>query len=126
MHDKVKLTGWIPHDELPDHFSEVKLMVLPSENEGVPGIVQEAMAYGTPVLATPVGAIPDLIQDGKTGFILEDNSPECIAKNVVRALGYPNLSEIAKNARKLVEDEYNYEVMVRKCRDSLDELMKSK
>ena len=126
LHDKVKLTGWIPHDELPDYFSEIKLMVLPSENEGVPGIVQEAMSCGTPVLATPVGAILDLIKDGKTGFILEDNSPECISKNVIRALEHPNLDEIVKNARKLIEEEYSYEVMVRKCRDSLDELVKGK
>ena len=126
LRDKVKLTGWIPHDELPNYFKEVKLMVLPSENEGVPGVVQEAMSCGTLVLATSVGAIPDLIQDGETGFIMKDNSPECIAENVIRALGYPNLSEIAQNARKLIEDEYNYEPMVRKCRDSLNELMKGK
>lgn len=126
LHDKVKLTGWIPHEELPTYFSGVKLMVLPSENEGVPGIVQEAMACGTPVLATSVGAIPDLIQDGKTGFIMGDNSPERIAENVIRALEQPNIDEIAKNARKLIEDEYSYDVMVKKCRDSLDELMRGK
>lgn len=126
LHDKVKLTGWISHEELPDHFREIKLMVLPSENEGVPAIVQEAMSCGVFVLATPVGAIPDLIQDSKTGFILEDNSPECIAKNVIRALEHPNLEDIVKNARKLIEDEYSYGSMVKKCRDSLDELMKGK
>ena len=126
LHDKVKLTGWIPREMLPNHLNKVKLLVLPSENEGVPAIVQEAMACGTPVLATPVGAIPDLIKDGKTGFIMEDNSPESIAENVIRALEHSNLDAIVKNARKLIDDEYTYEVMVRKCKDSLDELMKGK
>ena len=125
-YDKVEFTGWIPHDELPNYLNELKIIILPSHNEGLPGIVQEGMACGTVVLATPVGGIPDLIKDGETGFILEDNSPECISKNVIRALEHPNLGEIVRNARKRIEDEYSYEVMVRKCRNSLNALMKGK
>ena len=125
-YDKVKFTEWIPHEKIPDYLNELELLVLPSFVEGVPGIVQEAMACKTPVLATPVGGIPDLIKDRKTGFITENNSPECIAENVIRALEFPTLEEIVKNARKLIEDEYAYKVMVRKCRYSLNELMKSK
>ncbi len=117
--DKVELAGWIPHDELPKYLNELKLIVLPSYAEGLPGIVQEAMACGTPVLATAVGCIPDLIKDGETGFILEDNTPECIAKNVIRALEYPNLEQITRNARDLVVTEYSYEPMVEKCRRAL-------
>ena len=126
LSENVELTGWIPHDELPKYLNELRLFVFPSYSEGLPGAVQEAMACGTPVVATPVGCVPDLIRDGETGFIMEDNSPECIAKNVIRALEHQNLEEIVKNAKKLIEDEYSYEVMVRKCRDSLDELMKGK
>lgn len=124
--DKVKITGWLPHDELPGYLGEIKLLVLPSESEGLPGIVQEAMACGTPVLATPVGAVPDLIKDGETGFIMENNSPECIATNVVRALKYPRLNEIVLNARRLIEQEYTYGAMVEKCRAWLNNLMGSK
>lgn len=124
--DKVQLLGWIPHDEVSDYLKETKLLVLPSDNEGVPAVVQEAMACGTPVLATAVGAIPDLIQDEKTGFILEDNSPECIARNIIRALEHPNLSEITQNARNLIEEEYSYEAMVAKCKIALDELTKTR
>ena len=123
-YDKVELTGWIQHDELPNYLNELKLLILPSYTEGLPGIVQEGMACGTVVLATPVGGIPDLIKDGETGFIMENNSPECITKNVIRALEHPNLEEIVKNARKLIEDEYTYEVMVIKCRVALNELMR--
>ena len=126
LSENVELTGWIPHDVLPKYLNEQRLFVFPSYSEGLPGAVQEAMACGTPVVATPVGCVPDLIRDGETGFIMGDNSPECIAKNVIRALEHPNLEEIVKNAKKLIEDEYSYEVMVRKCRDSLDELMKGK
>jgi len=68
----------------------------------------EAMACGTPVLATPVGAIQDVILDGKTGFIMENNSPECIAENVVRALNSPDLEQIAEDGRRFVEENFTF------------------
>ena len=122
LYTQVELTGWIPHDELPDYLNELKLLVFPSYSEGLPNIVSEAMACGTPVLATPVGGVPDLIKDGETGFIIEDNTPECIAKNVIRALNYPDLDRIVKNARKLIEEEYTYEAAVERYRKILGKI----
>lgn len=119
LQDKVKLTGWILHDELSDYLNKLKLLVLPSYTEGLPNIMLEAMACGTPVLATPVGAIPDVIKDGETGFILEDNSPECIARNVIRVLNYPNLDKIVKNARELVKKEFTHKAAVERYRKIL-------
>jgi glycosyltransferase involved in cell wall biosynthesis len=81
------------------------------------------MPCGTVVLATPVGGVPDLIKDGETGFILENNTPECIASNVIRALSHPNLGGIAGNARRLIEQEYGRDAMVEKRRIALDKLM---
>ena len=80
------------------------------------------MACGTPVLATPVGGVPGVIKDGETGFIMENNSPECIAKNVMRALEHPNLDKIIKNARELVEKEFTYEAAVERYRMILEEV----
>ena len=122
--DKVKCTGWIPHDELPDCLNELKLVVLPSYTEGLPNLMLESMACGTPVLAAPVGAIPDVIIDRETGFILEYNSPECIAKNVIKVLEYPDLEEIVDNARDLIEKNYIYEAAVERYRKLLDEALK--
>jgi glycosyltransferase involved in cell wall biosynthesis len=116
---KVILAGWIPHNIVPDYLNELKLLVLPSFSEGIPGIVQEAMACGTPVLATPVGGIPDLIKDCETGFILRSNSPECIAKGILKVLEYDNIEKITENARKLIEEDYSYLVLVEKCKNAL-------
>lgn len=123
---KVKLVGWIPHDELLNYLNELKLIVLPSYTEGLPGIMLEAMACGTPVLVTPVGAIPDVIKHGETGFIMENNSPKSIARDILGAVGYPGLSRIAQNARRLAEQEYTYEVTVELYKAALGELMKGK
>ena len=120
--DKVKLTGWIENNELPNYLTEIQILVLPSYKEGLPNIVLEAMACGCVVLATPVGGIPDVIKDGNTGFIMEDNSPECIAENVMRALEHPDLERIVKNARMLVEREFTYEAAVERYRKILESI----
>ncbi|MCK4733188.1 MAG: glycosyltransferase family 4 protein [Methanophagales archaeon] len=119
---KVELTGWLSHDKVADYLNELKLFVLPSSSEGLPTGVLEAMACGAVVLATPVGGVPDVIKDGETGFILENNSAECIAENVIRALEHPNLDEIVKNARALVEREFTYEAAVERYRKILENI----
>lgn len=122
LNSKVKLVGWILHDKLPDYLNELKLLVIPSYTEGLPNAMLEAMACGTPVLATPVGAITDVIKDGKTGFIMENNSPECIARNINRVLNHSNLEQIAQNAHALVEREYTYEKAVERWREIIESI----
>ena len=120
LNDKIELTGWIPHDELPDYLNELKLVVLPSYTEGLPNVMLEAMACGTPVLATPVGAIPDIIKDGETGFVMKNNLPECIAENVMSVLEYPDLEGVVRNAKKGMEEEYTYDAAVARYRRILE------
>jgi glycosyltransferase involved in cell wall biosynthesis len=119
---KIELMGWISHDKIADYLNELKLFILPSYSEGLPTGVLEAMACGAVVLATPVGGVPDIIRDREAGFILEDNSPECIAENVIRVLNYPSLDKIVKNARKVIEEKYTYEAAVERYRKILDNI----
>ena len=114
LNDIVALPGWISHEHLPDYLNQLKLLVIPSDTEGLPNIMLEAMACGTPVLATPVGAIPDVIIDGKTGFIMEKNTPECIADNVNRALNSSDLDQIAENGRMFVKENFKVEKVIQK------------
>ena len=123
---KIALPGWIPEEEIPDYLNELKLLVLPTDAEGLPTLILEAMACGTPVLATSVGAVPDVIKDGETGFILEDNSSACIAENVTRALEQPNLDGIVENARKLIEEEFTYVAAVERYRKILERVKEQK
>lgn len=119
---RVDLPGWISHEELPKYLNQLRLLVLPSYTEGLPNIMLEAMACGTPVLATPVGAVPDVIVDEKTGFIMENNSPECIAENVVRALSYPDLEKIAEAGRRFVEENFTFEHAVERWKEVLGDI----
>jgi glycosyltransferase involved in cell wall biosynthesis len=120
----VNFIGWVPHDKLPDILNKLKLLVLPSYTEGLPNILLESMACGTPVLAAPVGSIPDVVKDETTGFIMNNNSPEYIALDVIKALQYPHLDRIVANARKQVECEFNYEYTVSKFKKNTEDFLK--
>jgi glycosyltransferase involved in cell wall biosynthesis len=115
----VRLPGWVPHDDLPGVLGELKLLVVPSYSEGLPNIVLEAMACGTPVLATPVGSVPDIIRDGKTGYLLQDNTPELIADAIVACLTRSDLAEVAARGRDAVREAFTFEEAVRKYRAAL-------
>ncbi len=117
LHRSVTLTGWVPHRELPKYLTASKLQVLPSYNEGLPHVMLEAMACGTPVLATPAGAVPQVIKDKETGFLIHDNSPSSLAESIVEVLAYPHLGRIASNARTLVQSEFQYESVLKTWRD---------
>ena len=120
--DKVTLAGWIPHEEMPAYLNKLKLLIIPSSSEGVPTILLEAMSCGTPVLATSVGGIPDILKDSENGFILLDNSAQSIAQGITRTLNHPMLNEIAQNARKLLEKEYSREAAIARFKNILAEL----
>lgn len=74
------------------------------------------------MLATPVGAVPDVIIDGKTGFILENNSPESIAESVARARSSPGLERIAEAGRRFVKVNFTFEQAVERWKEVLDEI----
>lgn len=68
--DLVRLSGRMPHDQMPRWFANLDLFVLPSLTEGCPNVLMEAMACGTPCVATRIGAVEDLIEDGVSGLIV--------------------------------------------------------
>lgn len=120
--DKVEMKGWIEHENLPVCLNELRLLVLPSATEGLPNIILESMACGTPVLVTLVGGLVDLVKDEKNGFVTQTNSASCLAKNVIRALAYPNIKSIVSEAHMLIENEFIFNRAVERFRDILTEL----
>jgi glycosyltransferase involved in cell wall biosynthesis len=70
----VNLLGGVNHDQLPALIANAKLLALPSYNEGVPNVILEAMACGTPVLATSVGGIPEVVDEKICGRLVPEKS----------------------------------------------------
>jgi glycosyltransferase involved in cell wall biosynthesis len=119
----VKLRDWVPHEKIPELLNELKLLILPSYTEGLPNIMLEAMACGTPVLAMPVGAIPDIIKDGETGFLLKSNHPKHIADKIIELLNKPELLEkVSKNAYNYVRENSSYEKTLESWRKIIREI----
>jgi glycosyltransferase involved in cell wall biosynthesis len=75
---QVTFLGKVSHDQLPGYYNAADVLVLPSKMEGVPMVILESLACGTPVLATAVGGIPDLVRNGENGQLLDDVEPESI------------------------------------------------
>jgi len=123
LDDKVELLGWIPQKDLPQTIRKLKLLVMPSYSEGLPTIALEAMACGTPVLATPVGGIPDIIKDGITGYILDNNTPNCIAKKIQEIFNQSNGDIISRNAKKIILEKYTFDTAVIRYQQIIDSLV---
>jgi len=101
----ITLTNWV-ETGLADYYNELKLFVLPSNFDAFPTSILEAMACGTPVLATRVGAIPDVITDEGTGFLLESTAPERIAQRITMILNYREIERVADNAEGLIKQKF--------------------
>lgn len=117
--NKVEVMGWVKPEELADYLNDTKLVIIPSYGEGMPLILLEAIACGCIVIATSVGSIPQVIQDVKTGFILEGNSPDQIAAGIIRAQTHRDLDSIAQESRALIEKEYTYAAAVERYQSML-------
>lgn len=100
----------------PDALSFVgaaDVYVNPSEVEGLPVAVLEALSLARPVVATAVGGVPSVIKDGETGLLIESGDSEGLASGVQRLLEDPGLARrLGEEGRALVEREYSLAAMV--------------
>lgn len=107
---QIKVMGYIPDESFPDVLNEMKILVFPStHNEGLPTILLESLACGTPVLATKVGAVSDVIINGETGFFISSDDQEKLANQIISTCEVPSLNDIAKMGRHLAEQKYSFD-----------------
>jgi glycosyltransferase involved in cell wall biosynthesis len=114
----IRFYGKILGKDVEKQISRAKLLVLPSECfEGFPMVVREAFAYGTPVAASNIGPLPDIVKDGKNGLIFEPNSPDSLLEVVKNIWNSDCVLEVLGNkARADFNDKYtesvNYEKLM--------------
>jgi glycosyltransferase involved in cell wall biosynthesis len=98
-------------------LDEADLFLLPSHAEGLPVSMLEAMAAGLPVIVTPVGGIPEAIQDGRNGLLAQPRNPEELAAAIRRLLTDEGLrSRLGQRARQTVREHFDIGVAVGRLR----------
>ena len=103
---RVRFAGARPHHEMPLWFAAADVAVLPSRSEGWPTVVVEALASGRPVVATRVGAVPEMLRNGENGFVVEPAEPDLLAEALTAALEREwDAEEIARSAPLLTWEE---------------------
>jgi D-inositol-3-phosphate glycosyltransferase len=85
--DVVNFLGPQPQDLLPLYYSAAQVVVVPSRYESFGMVALEAMACGTPVIASEVGGLSTLVRDGRTGFLVPDGNPQALADRLRPLLG---------------------------------------
>jgi len=123
---KLKIGGWIkflgrvPNTKIPDLVSSAHLFVRPSRWEGFGISFLEAMASGVPVIATPVGGIPDFITHRETGFLVKPNQPEELATAIMTLRKDRDLySHLVKNGLELSRKKYAWPVIVKQIENEM-------
>jgi glycosyltransferase involved in cell wall biosynthesis len=115
--DRVELRGWVDHDDVPAELSRLQLLVMPSRpTEGLPTTILEALACGTPVYATPVSGVPDVVRDHETGLLMTSRDPSDIAAGIEGILARDDLGDISHRGRALIEADYTLEAAVERYR----------
>lgn len=106
--NKVTIAGWLSPDERDKLLDQACIFVLPSYAEGLPMALLEAMAHGIPVIATPVGGIPQAIRDGENGLIVTPGDTTALSDRLELLLGDRALRErLGAAGRQTVQDSFS-------------------
>lgn len=114
----VEFLGNVSADGMLDELAAANALVLPAKQETSPMIISEAMAAGTPVIATPVGGMPEVVRDGQTGFIVPLGDAEVLAGRIVELLESSELrDQMGAAARQVAEERFRRSVVLDKTVD---------
>lgn len=105
LKDVVVFVGKVPNEKIPMYMTASDIFILPSLSEGFPIVNLEAMASGLPVIVTKVGGLPEIVNEGENGFLVEPKNPEQLADKILMLMEDNNLRyKISENNKKKAKD----------------------
>jgi len=119
-----KILGYLSKEEKTKVFCNSDLYLLPSYSGGLPISILEAMATGLPIIASSVGSIPEVIQDGKNGFLIEAGDYKALAEKIKLLIRNKDLrQQMAINNVKKIAANYDKNVVLLQLRNEYDKLL---
>ncbi|MDB5272157.1 MAG: mgtA [Chitinophagaceae bacterium] len=110
LDDTVEYVGWVTGNDKLKQFKETDLFVLPSHREGMPNVLMEAMSSGIPVVATKVGGVPELVQHGVSGLLVDISQPLQLADAMEKLIRSKELRVLfSTRARQFITDNNSVE-----------------
>jgi glycosyltransferase involved in cell wall biosynthesis len=120
----VEFLGRIEHSRIPEIYARADVFVLPSISESFPNTLMEAMGMQLPIVATKVGAVPEIIEDSKEALLVSPGDEIALANGIERLLTNDELAKnLAKNARELVTTKYSWESVAKKTLDVYEKIL---
>jgi len=120
---QVTRLGDLKPDEVIPYYQSADLVVIPSLMEAVSLAALESMACGTPVISTNVGGMPEIIKDGKTGYLVSPGHPDELAEAIQRIYKEPEIANIIEEALSMVRRQYDWSVIAQATEDVLRETL---
>ena len=108
INDKIFFAGRLEQDALPQYYSAADLLVVPSHHESFGLVALEALACGTPVVATDVGAMDSVISQGKTGRVVVDPKPSAFARAIREFVSEPHSEMGTEDAIRASVLQFNW------------------
>jgi len=104
---KILFTGKIEHRAVYELLNKIHIYAFPSLAELFPYSILEAMAAGKPIVATEVGGIMEIIENGKTGILVQPGNPEELAKAIEEFINNPTKAkQMGETCRRLIEERF--------------------
>lgn len=111
--DRLRVLPVQSRGEVFRHYREADVFVLPTWREGFPNVVIEAMAMGLPVVATPVGAIAEIFEDGRSGLLVPVRDAAALEAALRRLIESPALRlEMGQHARERVDALFSFDAVI--------------
>jgi glycosyltransferase involved in cell wall biosynthesis len=124
---QVEFLGWVDPEAMVDLYHQATLFTLPSYHEGFPMVILEAMACGLPVVSTRVGGIPELIEEGTNGHLIEPGDQTALLKGLLDLLTHPETRKIMgeENVRK-IKAKYDISIYIDRLKNIYGEILEDK
>jgi glycosyltransferase involved in cell wall biosynthesis len=112
--ERVSFTGWIAQPQARMLMEDADALILPSYDEGLPLVILEALASGTPVICTPVGSIPEVLEHRRTAWFVSPGDEAGIETAILTLCGEPELSrKLAASGAALYDRLFTMEAFAR-------------